>query len=400
MRTILSFLFFLIKKKISYLFLFALFPISVFPDNEKELEQFHRFWPDNLFAVEFVTDSVGFIAGYSGTFLRTNDGGNNWEAYYIGQNELIRRLSFVDELTGWAVGNKGSIFHTQDAGETWEVQKELSGIYLRDVSFIDKNTGWVVGHESNIWNTKDGGKTWQQQYLLGFQGRDKPRLHGIYVKDINNAVLVGEFGVIAHTENGGVTWLITPYKTKTTWLSIAGKNETIYAAGLDGNIIRLNVANEDQRREIVEKRKKDIAKRERKARAKAKRLNKEYVVEKVASLPVSEVEYFVQKLKSNTKEHLFDIDVNSSNSAVVVGRSTILKVNELSVTPFKTIDNLPLPFIWFAGAVVLDNSKIWAVGIRGLVVSGDLNKLEFNQSFNLSESNNIKLVTNRWGKKQ
>jgi len=33
--------------------------------------QFHRFWPDNLYAVEFVSDEVGFIAGYSGSVFKT-----------------------------------------------------------------------------------------------------------------------------------------------------------------------------------------------------------------------------------------------------------------------------------------------------------------------------------------
>ena len=74
---------------------------SASDDNTPE---FHRFWPDNLFAVEFVTDNVGYIAGYSGTVLRTLDGGKNWDALYIGRNELIRRLSFIDDNTGWAVG--------------------------------------------------------------------------------------------------------------------------------------------------------------------------------------------------------------------------------------------------------------------------------------------------------
>ncbi|HHJ36199.1 MAG TPA: glycosyl hydrolase, partial [Gammaproteobacteria bacterium] len=85
-------------------------------DSEKS---FHRFWPDNLFAVDFVDDNNGFIAGYSGTVLCTSDAGKHWQAYYIGKNELIRRISFVDVNTGWAVGHRGSIFHTVDGGKSW-----------------------------------------------------------------------------------------------------------------------------------------------------------------------------------------------------------------------------------------------------------------------------------------
>eukprot|EP00657_Telonema_sp_P-1_P011465 TRINITY_DN6599_c0_g1_i1.p1 TRINITY_DN6599_c0_g1~~TRINITY_DN6599_c0_g1_i1.p1 ORF type:complete len:118 (+),score=15.64 TRINITY_DN6599_c0_g1_i1:117-470(+) len=74
--------------------------------------------------------------------------------------------------------------------------------YLRDIAFADKNNGWAVGHGSTIWHTADGGKIWTKQTLTGFEGRDLPRLHGVVAKDANNAILVGEFGTIAYTENG------------------------------------------------------------------------------------------------------------------------------------------------------------------------------------------------------
>ena len=85
-----------------------------------ENESFHRFWPDNLFAVDFVSEQTGYIAGQGGTVLRTTDGGENWDALYIGKNELIRRLDFVSEKEGWAIGHRGSIFHTANAGEDWQ----------------------------------------------------------------------------------------------------------------------------------------------------------------------------------------------------------------------------------------------------------------------------------------
>ena len=65
-----------------------------------EQGEFQRFWPDNLYAVEFVNENLGFIAGYSGSVFKTEDGGETWSAIYIGVNELIRHLSFVDANNG------------------------------------------------------------------------------------------------------------------------------------------------------------------------------------------------------------------------------------------------------------------------------------------------------------
>ncbi|MEO1924372.1 MAG: YCF48-related protein [Gammaproteobacteria bacterium] len=372
-------------------------PVTSFSQNETEPGNFHRFWPDNLYAVEFVNDDVGFIAGYSGTVLRTRDGGENWDAFYIGRNELIRRLSFVNENTGWAVGHRGSIFHTKDAGQSWEIQKEISGVYLRDVDFIDENNGWVVGHDTSIWNTKDGGNTWLQQELLGFIGRDKPRLHGIYAKDANTAILVGEFGTIAHTENGGATWLVTPNKSKTTWLSITGSGESFYAVGLDGNIVRLSHATDEQREAIAEKLLKDAAKKEKRARAKAKRLKREYVPVKIEQLPESEIEYHVEKVDSNTSEHLFDIALADNGEAIVVGKSKVLKLIDSTVTELQTGADFPLAYIWLGGVAITPDGTIWSPGIRGLVVSGKLNEMTFGTAFNLAASKSVKLVSSRWG---
>ena len=374
---------------------FGCFSITTMADDNVATE-FHRFWPDNLFAVEFVTDDVGYIAGYSGTVLRTLDGGDTWDAVYIGRNELIRRLSFVDETTGWAVGHRGSIFHTDDAGLTWSVQKEIPGVYLRDIDFSDHDNGWVVGHDANIWNTNDGGRTWRQQHLLGYRGRDIPRLHGIYAMDRDSAILVGEFGVVAHTENGGNYWLITPVKSKITWLAVDGADDMAYVVGLDGEILRLSIATEAQRKEIDRQAAAEAAKAEAKARARAKRRKQQYVKKETADLPRSDIEYFAEPIASGSGEHLFDITVTSSNEAVVVGRSAMLKIAGDTTAFLKPDDEFPLPFIWMGGVAVTSSGHIWAPGIRGLVAAGDLNKMTFGQAFNLATTDDVKLLSSRW----
>jgi photosystem II stability/assembly factor-like uncharacterized protein len=371
------------------------------PTTADDNADFHRFWPDNLFAVDFISDRVGFIAGYSGTLLRTIDGGNNWEAIYVGVTELIRRISFVDESTGWAIGHRGSILHTVDGGQSWEIQKQLAGVYLRDIDFIDKYNGWVVGHDANIWNTKDGGRTWHQQRLLGFSGRDVPRLHGIYAKSADNALLVGEFGVVAHTENGGDVWLVTPVESDITWLAIDGgkdkdNNEKAYVVGLDGQILSLTLATDSQREAIIAREAEKQAKAETRARKKAKRLGREFSAKKAEQLPVSDIEYAAEFIDSKTNEHLFDIAITAAGEAVVVGRSVMLKIVDATSIHLQADVGFPLSNIWLGGIDVLPDASIWAAGIRGLVVSGNLEEMRFGQAFNMAASENVKLVSSRW----
>jgi len=362
-----------------------------------EDSSFHRFWPDNLFAVAFPSETLGFVAGYGGSVLRTKDAGETWEASYIGRNELIRRISFVDENTGWAVGHRGSIFFTEDGGDSWIVQKEIAGIYLRDVSFVDRNNGWVVGHEANIWNTKDGGKSWQKQKLLGFEGRDLPRLHGVFAKDNNSALLVGEFGVIGHTENGGDHWLISPIDISVTWLAIDGNDEVAYVVGLDGNAVRLTLATDDERLEIVARVSKKRALKEARERAKAIRLGREYTGSTYGGIPASEIEYSVTPIVSQTGEHLLDVDMGGNGEALIVGRSTLIKARGLNTEMLTAGAGFPLGFIWLGGIDVLPGGEFWASGIRGLVVSGDFEKQSYDEAFNLAASGKIRLISSRWG---
>lgn len=361
-----------------------------------ESQKVKRLWPDNLFAVDFVNNEFGVIAGYGGTVLTTHDGGKNWQANYIGKNELIRKVSFVDEDNGWAVGHRGDVFHTTDGGSHWAIQHHVDNIYLRDVAFIDKNIGWVVGHEANIWKTEDGGKHWTKQVLTGFTGRDTPRLHGIYIINKNTAITVGEFGVIAHTEDGGQHWVVTPVDNKITYLSVDGNNDSIYVVGLEGTIVGLTVATEDERLAIDESVKIKNKKKEAKARAKAKRKHRKYIPPEKGLTYRPAIEYVLSKYPGNTSEHLFDITVGKDGTALAVGRSVIVKIKNNKISAFKKSDGFSLDFSWLGGVSITPDGTFWAVGIRGLVVKGNVSQMTFKQVEQLGASTNIKLISSRW----
>ena len=379
--------------------------------------QFHRFWPDNLYAVEFVSDEVGFIAGYSGSVFKTEDGGETWGAIYIGANELIRHLSFVDDTNGWAVGHRGSIFHTADGGLTWETQLQDKGNYLRDIAFADKNNGWAVGHGSTIWHTADGGKNWAKQTLTGFEGRDLPRLHGVVAKDANNAILVGEFGTIAYTENGGELWLVVYNANSGTLLSIANQGAGAIAVGLDGGVYAITVETEAQKAFIKEIRANKLAKEEEQARKKAKRRGKEYVPKEVVELPETEIGYFVTQIDSGISNHLYDVSSTTSGQAIAVGASMVLKISKseavstiaqevqevqdptFSITNLTPAETFPLPFVWIGGVDVTESGDIWAAGLRGMIVKGGLESMTFGEKLNIAASENVKLISSRWGDK-
>ncbi|MEH6502684.1 MAG: YCF48-related protein [Cycloclasticus sp.] len=378
----------------------ALLATSAFAEEQGDTEKpFHRFWPDNLYAVEFVNDKLGFVAGYSGSLFRTQDGGESWDGIYLGVNELVRHVSFVDENNGWAVGHRGSILHTSDGGTTWVVQMKDEANYLRDVSFFDANNGWAVGHTGHIWHTSNGGESWEAQELTGYTGRDLPRLHGVVAKDANTAIVIGEFGVIAHTEDAGKLWSISYNSEKNTLLSMAATQNGAIAVGLDGGIYQILLSSDEQRAEIKAIQLAEQAEAEAKARKKAERRRRTYVPKVVEELPETEIDYYVSKIESGTKEHLYDVSSSSDGSVIAVGVSSVLKISGNTVTPLSAAKDFPLPFVWMGGVDVTPSGDLWAAGLRGMIVKGNVNDMNFGAKLNIAAPGAVKLISSRWGEK-
>ena len=62
-----------------------------------------------------------WIAGAPGSVVwHSPDGGQSWSPQRTGQTAPIERIDFRSERTGWAVGALGSILRTDDGGQTWQ----------------------------------------------------------------------------------------------------------------------------------------------------------------------------------------------------------------------------------------------------------------------------------------
>lgn len=72
---------------------------------------------------------------------------------------------------------------------------------LYDAHFTTANEGWVVGGFGTIFHTRDGGDTWQQQV-----SRTAEQLYGVDFADAQNGWVVGRTGIILHTKDGGNSW--------------------------------------------------------------------------------------------------------------------------------------------------------------------------------------------------
>jgi len=179
---------------------------------------------DRFYDVQALSKDHAFVVGYGGKVLETKDGGFSWNILESGTDVALYAVRFTDEQHGFISGQDGLMLHTADGGKTWQKQESNAIFQDKDGSkqplnlfglwAADADHAWSVGDRSIITSTSDGGKTWKSrkvQMEADLSGGESmaaadPVLYDIRFIDAQNGWIVGEFGKIMHTTDGGETW--------------------------------------------------------------------------------------------------------------------------------------------------------------------------------------------------
>jgi photosystem II stability/assembly factor-like uncharacterized protein len=133
---------------------------------------------ENLRGVSVLSGEVAWASGTHGTYLRTTDGGNSWQAAQVPGAEA---LDFRDVeafnadlayLLSAGSGELSRIYKTTDAGKSWTLQftnKDPKG-FFDCMAFWNRDRGIAVGDpvadnsgklKFELIATEDGGKNWK-----------------------------------------------------------------------------------------------------------------------------------------------------------------------------------------------------------------------------------------------
>jgi photosystem II stability/assembly factor-like uncharacterized protein len=197
---------------------------------------------DYFNAVQFVSGSVGWVAGDDGVVLKTTDGGFSWFDQAFPLPNTLLGLKFISASTGWVVGNEGVIYKTTDGGSTWIDQSPGIKQTFFAVDFANSQVGYVFGTKGISLKTTDGGTTWTQKtidstktfyscnfltpqlgWAVGLSGYILKTTNGgqswnrqtspistsffsVHFIDSLSGIIGGSIGSILKTSNGGTTW--------------------------------------------------------------------------------------------------------------------------------------------------------------------------------------------------
>lgn len=121
----------------------------------------------------------------------------------------FRGLHAIDENTVWLSGSNGTYMRTLDGGVNWEYGSFLDSVDFRDIYAFDADRAIMIsaGIPAVIYKTEDGGKNWSLKYKnddsrVFFDAMDFwDDLHGIAFSDSFD----GRFFMLT-TSDGGNTW--------------------------------------------------------------------------------------------------------------------------------------------------------------------------------------------------
>ncbi len=172
----------------------------------------------SLFGTCFADAEHGWMVGELGRIFRTDDGGRTWHRQDAGTKRPFLAISCLDDgRTAWIAGKEGIVYATKDAGATWTPQNTGSNRHVFTIRFVTATRGHGAGDFGTMIHTEDGGATWAVAGVppdvqlpdialdMGVDPGDV-NLYALSYADPDHAWLVGEFGIIMASTDGGRTW--------------------------------------------------------------------------------------------------------------------------------------------------------------------------------------------------
>lgn len=178
-----------------------------------------------------------FLAGERGHIGWSDDSGKTWTQAKVPTIQDINALFFVTQELGWAVGHDGNIFNTIDGGKTWAMQ--LDGLAYNLIrakehaathaAALEQKQAELEKAEADLEAAQAANKKALVEKLeasieelaeavdeLEFRVRDARKIYeeenapwplmDVWFADMNNGFAVGAFNAFLATTDGGKTW--------------------------------------------------------------------------------------------------------------------------------------------------------------------------------------------------
>lgn len=164
-----------------------------------------------LYCVYFPSSNTGYAFGYGSTFVKTTNGGSNWNPMTlpITNNFTTKNAFFTDNNTGYisAFGgfyaDSAIIMKTINSGVNWNRILSFQNIVVSlslPIFFVNGHTGFIGGLQ-NIYKTTNGGLNW-----ISKNSNVNYKINSIYFSSNLIGYGVCDHGLIVKTFDAGENW--------------------------------------------------------------------------------------------------------------------------------------------------------------------------------------------------
>ena len=197
---------------------------------------------ENLQDIAAWSSECAVAVGNGGVVIRTCDSGASWQEVKLPRsriaNKLIRVRS-VGDAQAWTVGEAGAVFLSNDLGATWSRKLPEEDNAWNDISIVGSQLT-LVGEFGRIRQSTDGGTVWRD-----IASPVKTSLMAITFRDASQGVAVGLDGVMLATVDGGATWRVIPPATREHLFDVVWDGKRWVAVGDRGAVIHISGAGPD-----------------------------------------------------------------------------------------------------------------------------------------------------------
>ena len=170
---------------------------------------------DRFYDVSAVDENNIWIVGFYGKVIHSNDAGRTWTIQETGRKDPLMGVEFINISEGWIISLTGNILHTDSGGKDWTLHENGAECAFLDIKFSGATNGYIVGGNNTILRTENGGKEgikcdvpeeMFEDESGGFIETSEAILNAIHFIDADNGWVVGEYGMVYSTTDGGITW--------------------------------------------------------------------------------------------------------------------------------------------------------------------------------------------------
>jgi photosystem II stability/assembly factor-like uncharacterized protein len=178
--------------------------------------------------------------GQRGHVLWSDDGGHRWQQATVPVSSDLVAVAFPTPTQGWAVGHDGVMLASTDGGRSWTRRLDGKGL----------GALLVAHYEQALARAAEADRERAQRWLaearrVAEQGAQNPWLD-VWFQDAGTGFVVGAFGLVLHTRDGGQTW--TPWLDRVDnpkalhLYAVRGIGADVFMVGEQGLALKLDRA--------------------------------------------------------------------------------------------------------------------------------------------------------------